>query len=198
DDYVPQAFSTWLAQPRAFTLVAEHAGRPVAVMHVRMVSPQDAWGMGVRVHRAFQRRGFGRALTRYWPAEAQRRFGAQRALAATHVDNEASQRMFLSCGFRAVAFPVRYRWERGLPLPAAAGPQPHRAGCPQDLWRRWSASVYATAHGGILRGHDGHHSLVATPQEAARYVREGRALVVGAGAFCLWSERVDVAGRSRG
>jgi N-acetylglutamate synthase-like GNAT family acetyltransferase len=195
EDYMPEAFPAWLGEERAFTLIAERMGRPVAVMHVRMVSARDAWGMGVRVHRGYQRRGIGRALTEYWPVEARRRFGAQRALAATHIDNTASQGMFLSCGFGIVAYPVRYRWERGLPVPAGGGSEPRRPDA-EEVWRRWSASVYATGHGSILRGHDGHQWLVATPEDVARYLHEGRALVAGEDAFCLWSERVDDRGQT--
>lgn len=197
DDYVPEAFPVWLAEDRAFTLVAVYGARPVGVMHVRMVAAEDAWGMGVRVHRDFQRRGIGRAMTEYWPAEARRRFAARRAVAATHIANTASQGMFVSCGFRTAAYPVRYRWERGLPVSRGAGPEPQRPD-PEDLWRRWSASVYATGHGSILRGHDGYHWLVATPEDVARHAREDRALVAGEWAFCMWSERPDIRGDHMG
>jgi GNAT superfamily N-acetyltransferase len=190
DDYVPDVFSLWLAEDRALTLIAEQARRAAAVMHVRMVSAHDAWGMGVRVHRDFQRRGIGRALTEYWPAEARRRFAARRAMAATHVDNTASQKMFLSCGFRAVAYPVRYRWERGIAVARGRPVEPRRPDA-EELWRRWSAGVYASSQGSVLRGHDGYHWIVATPEDVARYAHEGRALVAGEGAFCLWSERAD-------
>jgi GNAT superfamily N-acetyltransferase len=61
-DYVGRAFPEWVRDPGGRVFVAEVDGRIVGVARVTMLSDQEAWSQGARVHPEFRRRGIGLAI----------------------------------------------------------------------------------------------------------------------------------------
>jgi GNAT superfamily N-acetyltransferase len=61
-DYVGGAFDDWLADEDGRIFVAEAGGRPIGMARVAMLSPEEAWSQGARIHPEYRRRGVGKAL----------------------------------------------------------------------------------------------------------------------------------------
>ncbi|MFP4628071.1 MAG: N-acetyltransferase family protein, partial [Halobacteriales archaeon] len=65
DDYLPRVFPEWIAddgRPKR-TRVVEVDGRAVAIAQAVMLTDDEGWGQGLRVHPEFRRHGLSRALT---------------------------------------------------------------------------------------------------------------------------------------
>jgi ribosomal protein S18 acetylase RimI-like enzyme len=102
-DYVPEAFLGWLLDPAGQAFVARDLqGTAIAVAHVQIVAPGEAWLEGARVHPDHRRRGLADALNarcRQW-AKAQ---GALVARLATEIENTAARRQVENLGWHRVA-----------------------------------------------------------------------------------------------
>lgn len=61
-DYVSDRFDDWLGDPNGQIMVAEVDGDVVAVAYAVMVSSQEAWAQGMRVHPDHRRSGIGTAV----------------------------------------------------------------------------------------------------------------------------------------
>jgi ribosomal protein S18 acetylase RimI-like enzyme len=62
-DYVPEAFPRWLEEPGLAVFVAvDRSDAAVAVAHVGMLGPEEAWAGGMRVAPAVRRRGIADRL----------------------------------------------------------------------------------------------------------------------------------------
>lgn len=96
-DYVADALSEWLNEPGDLW-VAEAAGKPVGVNHVRYLSPDETWFEGIRVHPDYRRLGIGKRLTEAAIRGAKER-GAKIARISIDDDNFRSQGMSQSAGF---------------------------------------------------------------------------------------------------
>ncbi len=125
-DYIPYVWDEWLADMNAghgALLVAvasaqdtqsdatgqtTQAERPVGLLHVRMVSDDEAWIEGVRVDPAERRQGVGRSLVSRGLVAARER-GATVARIFTDASNVASQRLFGGFGFTRVAELLSFR-----------------------------------------------------------------------------------------
>ena len=107
EDYVPYVWDDWLRDERGALLVAVAGDRPVGLVHVRMMSDDEAWLEGIRVDPAERRQGIGRALTSRALVEA-REHGAAVARLMTSADNTASQGLVARFGFVRVAEVMRY------------------------------------------------------------------------------------------
>jgi GNAT superfamily N-acetyltransferase len=62
DDYVPQVWAEWLADPQGRLLVAEYQGRVVGLGKLSRLSAEDWWLQGLRVHPEFEGRGVASQL----------------------------------------------------------------------------------------------------------------------------------------
>lgn len=101
-DYIADVWDEWLAARNGALLVGVVAGQPVALSHVLLTSPDEAWIEGVRVAPGMRRQGVGRVIISRSLVRA-RELGATSARMFTHSTNEASQRLFERFGFRKVA-----------------------------------------------------------------------------------------------
>lgn len=102
EDYVPNVFDDWVAQPEGQFAAAELDGRVVAVGKLTRLSPEDDWLEGIRVHADFRGQGLAAGLHEYllnlW--RGQGRPGALRLLTAT--DNQAIVKLCQRTGFTAL------------------------------------------------------------------------------------------------
>jgi len=110
-DYIDRVWDEWLRDPSGQLLVAVHDGRPVGILHLRMLNETDAWQEGMRVDPDYRRRGIARRLSLEAGAEAMRR-GAAVVRLLTESDNTASIHMIEQARFRQV----------GAFVPHTAGP----------------------------------------------------------------------------
>ncbi|MBE9157960.1 GNAT family N-acetyltransferase [Nodosilinea sp. LEGE 06152] len=62
-DYIPTVWDLWLADPAGHILVADINGQPVGMTRLVQLSDTEGWWEGLRVDRAFRRRGIGSRLT---------------------------------------------------------------------------------------------------------------------------------------
>src|SRR5262249_26096832 len=97
-DYIPSVWDEWLHDVRGAFLVAAAGGRPVGIVHVRMVAEGEAWLEGIRVDPMERRRGIGRALVSRALVAARER-EAEVARLMTSAANTASQQLVARFGF---------------------------------------------------------------------------------------------------
>ncbi len=62
DDYVPEMWAEWLADPQGRLLVAEYQGRVVGLGKLARLSAEDWWLQGLRVHPEYEGRGVASQL----------------------------------------------------------------------------------------------------------------------------------------
>ncbi|HZC04623.1 MAG TPA: GNAT family N-acetyltransferase [Ktedonobacterales bacterium] len=118
-DYIGDVWDDWLADARGALLVGAVDGQPIAVSHVRMTAPDEAWIEGVRVAPEARRQGVARVIVSRSLARAHE-LGASVARMFTGNTNVASQRLFEGFGFRKVAELAYY-------VGAALSPDPEEA-----------------------------------------------------------------------
>jgi GNAT superfamily N-acetyltransferase len=63
-DYIADVWERWLREPRGKLLVSTIKRQPVAVMHVLIVAPGEAWLEGIRVNPEYRRAGLATRITR--------------------------------------------------------------------------------------------------------------------------------------
>jgi N-acetylglutamate synthase-like GNAT family acetyltransferase len=106
-DYIESVWDAWIADEAGAFLVAELDGRPVGIVHMRMIAADEAWLEGIRVDPALRRRGAGRVLTSR-ALVAARDAGASVARLFTSSSNVASQKLVAQFGFTRVAEVIQY------------------------------------------------------------------------------------------
>jgi ribosomal protein S18 acetylase RimI-like enzyme len=124
-DYIENVWDEWLGSPRGVLLVAVVGERPVGIVHVRMVSDDEAWMEGMRVDPDARRRGIGRVLSSRALAAAHER-GATVARLMTAHDNRASQALAAAFGYQRIAEVARYEAAAAL----TAEPTPTEGAAP--------------------------------------------------------------------
>jgi len=106
-DYVVESMEEWLAHPQSRVLVAtDEADVAIAVARGVMLSPDEMWSQGVRVHPDWRRMGIASDLGRRlcaWGATA----GAKVALLMTEDWNEAARHQVSEIGYRQTAVWLR-------------------------------------------------------------------------------------------
>ncbi len=112
-DYLPQVWDEWLNDPGGRLLVATLDERPVAVMHLRMVAPEEGWLEGMRVDPAARNQGIARALGARGREEA-RALGAKVVRLATHSENSVAQHVLERDGYEHIGTFVVYEAPAGL------------------------------------------------------------------------------------
>jgi len=65
DDYIPSVWSDWLADPHGLLAAAEWGDRLVGLGKLTLLSPQQWWLEGLRVHPEFEGRGFASHIQDY-------------------------------------------------------------------------------------------------------------------------------------
>lgn len=107
-DYISDVWDEWLADPDGVLLVAVAGERPIGLVRLRMMSPEEGWIEGIRVDPAARGQGIGRVLVSRVLAAAHER-GATVVRLFTEQDNHPAQAIFARFGFTRVAEIVRYR-----------------------------------------------------------------------------------------
>src|SRR5439155_16544594 len=105
-DYIPEVFDAWVADPAARFEVAELDGQIVGLQRVRPLGPTVRWYEGLRVASSHRRLGVARTMLAAAIAEA-RATGATEMRLAT--GNPAALALFESVGFEPIV--VALRWE---------------------------------------------------------------------------------------
>jgi GNAT superfamily N-acetyltransferase len=159
-DYVAGAFDDWISDPAGSVFVAEVDGRVVGMARVAMLSPDEAWSQGARVHPDFRQAGVGLAIGRHVRAWAEEREARVIRLTVENW-NRAARRHVEKQGFRAAG-----KWvmaERGVgensPVPEGNGgrripaPDGLRPAVPyeaQPALLSWSGSPLERASRGLI------------------------------------------------
>jgi GNAT superfamily N-acetyltransferase len=101
-DYVPFVWAEWLADPQGLLAAAEYGGRVVGVGKLSLLSADEWWLQGLRVHPEFQGRGIASRLHDYMLAYWQRNRGAVLRLATARKSSStcAAHRLPQSASFR--------------------------------------------------------------------------------------------------
>jgi ribosomal protein S18 acetylase RimI-like enzyme len=181
-DYIALVFDQWLHDESGALLVAVVGGHPVGLVHVQLLSADDAWLEGIRVDPAVRRQGIGRLLVSQALVAARVR-GAGVARLLTDSGNVASQELVTKrFGFQRVAEVARYtgkaapeseRWQKLDALQGvseAHGPRLLVAG-PEDHSRIWDwllQSNLAPVNGGLQ--FDGWQAWALTEQDLQVYL----------------------------
>ncbi len=107
-DYIENVWEDWLVDETGLLLVAVAGDQPVGLIHIAMLSTEDAWLEGIRVAPTARRRGIARVLTSQALILARQR-GARVVRLLTDSENVASQGLVTKkFGFQRVAEVVRY------------------------------------------------------------------------------------------
>lgn len=114
DDYVPDRWDDWLADPGGRLVVAEREGRVVGLAKLTRLTDDQWWLEGLRVSPEYQRRGIAGKLQAHL-VEAFRQMERGTLRFGTHSRNEPVHRLAARDGFRHVA---TYRLLEAEPLDA--------------------------------------------------------------------------------
>jgi GNAT superfamily N-acetyltransferase len=151
-DYVADALPTWLSLEGGLVLVATHEGAPVGVSRTLMLSENEAWLHGARVHPDHRRRGIGRRLNDACCAWA-RDQGALVARLMVEQWNDAARAQVEGIGYRRSApwlsatldlgSEVLPQTNGGRRVPGEERLTPGRAAEADIAWMSWAVSDLA-------------------------------------------------------
>jgi GNAT superfamily N-acetyltransferase len=116
-DYIERIWDEWLDDPQGQLFVATSVNsheQPIGIMHLHMVSENDAWAQGLRVDPNYRRQGIARALHETVTIEAMRR-GASYLRLTIETDNLPSINLVEQLHMRPIG---SYRLYTAPPLPA--------------------------------------------------------------------------------
>jgi GNAT superfamily N-acetyltransferase len=105
NDYVPEVWDAWLADPSGPLLIGTLDDRPVALTKLSALGPGEDWFHGTRVDPAYRGRGYARALLLHC-AELSRERGARTLRYLTDEDNPAMHHIAEDAGFRLAYAPA--------------------------------------------------------------------------------------------
>lgn len=114
NDYIPDVWDDWLADPHGQFFVAELEGRVAGFAKLSCLADDKWWMEGLRVDPAYWGQGIARQLQAR-QVEVARHIGRGTLRLGTHSENEPVHRIAVRDGFRRVA---SYRPCRAEPLPA--------------------------------------------------------------------------------
>ena len=172
-DYVPDVLPDWVADPDTVVLVAvDDDDRPWAVTHALMLSADEGWLEGARVHPDRRRIGLGRALNEAGVAWL-KEHGAHVVGLAAEADNEAVSNQMKVLGYLPIS-----RWlhaQLQVPNDDICPPGLHlRRAVSADVdpaWMFWSTSDLAHQGRGMLA--EGWHWRRAKPEDLLAGVQRG-------------------------
>jgi ribosomal protein S18 acetylase RimI-like enzyme len=102
-DYIPERIHGWLEEDDSDVLVwVDGSDTPLALCHVMMLSPNEGWLEGARVHPDHRRRGLGSSLNDAGVEWARERGGRVIRL-STEASNVAARNQVTRLGYREVA-----------------------------------------------------------------------------------------------
>ena len=130
DDYVPEVWDAWLADPQGHFVAATLRGRVTGFAMIRRYGPGEWWMQGLRVDPKYRGRGIARAIHDYLLAFAGQA-GPGMVRYATGGDNLASQHLGRTSGFEFVG---RFLRLRAPALTRAESAEPALA--PLVTWRK--------------------------------------------------------------
>ncbi len=130
EDYIPEVWDQWLADPEGELSVVELDGRVVALAKLSRIADDEGWLEGMRVHPSYRRLGISRLLQAHQLAVAERQ-GVRVLRFATASYNRPIHRNALRDGFQRVA--EFRRWSADA-IPGLQALRPLR---PQDLEAAW-------------------------------------------------------------
>jgi len=145
EDYVPEVWDAWLADPEGELSVVELDGRVVALAKLSHIADDEWWLEGMRVHPNYRHLGVSRLLQAH-QLEVAERLGVGVVRFATASYNRPIHRNALRDGFRRV---VEFRRWSADALP---GPQALRCLGTEDLEAAWDlieGSPVQQASGGL-------------------------------------------------
>ncbi len=144
EDYIPEVWDEWLADPEGELTVAELNGQVVGLAKLTHIADEEWWLEGLRVHPAYRRLGLARRLQAH-QLEVAARLGAGVVRFITASSNRPVHRNAERDGFRRVA--EFHRYSAG----SIPGPLPLRMLGPEDLEAAWSlvenSPFHRAAHG---------------------------------------------------
>lgn len=114
EDYVPEVWADWLADPEGLLAVAEYSGRVAGLGKLTRLSADEWWMEGLRVHPDFEGRGIASHLNDY-VLDYWRRNGSGVIRLATGSYNEPVHHMCQRSDFHKVA---EYTSYIAAPLPS--------------------------------------------------------------------------------
>lgn len=144
-DYIPDRIETWMDDPDSAVLVSvDGADTPVAMVHVTMLSANEGWIEGARVHPDHRRRGLASDLNRAGVNWARERGGRVMRL-VIEADNTAARAQVDGLGYRAVSSWVFARFKIN---PTHRAREMHRlqtapGSDAEAAWLFWAASDLA-------------------------------------------------------
>lgn len=139
-DYVVDSFDEWMVHPQSRVLIAaDENDHPIGVARGVLLSPEELWLQGARVHPDWRRRGIASEMNdrlQKWGTEQ----GAKVVLLMTEAWNEAAHGQVVEVGFRATstwlrAFKTTPHSGRTVDVPSPPGPSE------QPLLRATSSEV---------------------------------------------------------
>lgn len=177
DDYVPDVWDEWLADPNGQTFVAVIDDKAVAVDRTAILSGHEVWWQGLRVDPDYRGRGIVSALDQHMYRYA-REAGATTIRLATSSENTIVHGMMDRRGFRRMARYARHEAE-----PAEESLQHLQPLSPDDVdvIRRFldESDVFAWVHG--LFDSQGWVWQELTDQQLRTYAGAGRVWGIRAG-----------------
>lgn len=185
-DYIADVWDDWLADERGTLLVAVAGERPVGIIHMRMMSEDEAWLQGIRVDPAERRQGIGRMLASRALVAARER-GAAVARLMTSADNLESQRLLAAFGFTRVAEMIVYEAPATTTAAAGGGAAPRAmengpqltVAREEDFERLWEWLIQSTLspfNGGLE--YDGWAAHALTEPHLRAYLAAGDVLLL--------------------
>lgn len=164
-DYVPERIDGWLTDPNSQVLVhTDDSDKPVAMVHVTMLSRREGWLEAARVQPGHRRSGLASTLNLRAVAWARER-GAAVVRLATEAENHAARSQVESLGYRKTSSWV-YAWIQIAPefrFAPDLRPRPAPSSDVDAAWMFWSTSELA--HGGRSFIADGWQWRKAHPRD---------------------------------
>ncbi len=146
-DYIPEAFTTWVENDDPDTRLVvgtTDSDEPVGVCRAQLLTAEEAWIQGIRVHPSYRGTGVGTAMTNHLASWAAGRGGTvmRNMVFGWNTDGLAHAR---AVGFRAV---TALRWAHPTPTESATPELDIRESIPA-AWATWSDSATRATLGGL-------------------------------------------------
>jgi GNAT superfamily N-acetyltransferase len=139
-DYVADALPSWIEDEDSMPVVAEIDGDVVALASIVMMSEDEAWGQGMRVHPDHRRGGLAiRVSDRLW--EWARHRGAKVSRLTVEEGNDPAQGQAAKMGFRPVSEWVMAERGVGASSPTPVGNGGRRVPAPEAIRPAHSAEA---------------------------------------------------------
>lgn len=190
-DWIPEVFPEWAGRQDGTLAVAVAGDEVVGILGHTLVTPREAYLMGMRVHPGYHGLGIGKALTHYVTDQAFRA-GAQVARLTTRRDNVAAQALLNATGYRRVgSWDIVPDWNWAAAMPPASQPGVSRLQVrqarPEDLeWLRpWVAETSRDpdASGLVAQPGETFEVMSLTGEGLASYIEAGEGWVAGPPGF---------------